>query len=38
VHLASLLALDLEDTLFVAWDQRLRSGAQAVGAQVAPAT
>jgi predicted nucleic acid-binding protein len=38
VHLASLLALDLEDTLFVAWDQRLWSGAQAVGAQVAPAT
>lgn len=37
VQLASLLAFDLEDTLFVAWDRRLRSGAEAVGARLAPA-
>lgn len=40
VHLASLLAVgpDLEDTLFVAWDRRLRSGAEAVGARLVPMT
>lgn len=37
VHLASMLALDLGDTVFVAWDVRLRSGAQAAGAQLVPA-
>jgi len=37
VHLASLLAVGAEETLFGVWDQRLRVGAQAVGVQVAPA-
>lgn len=37
VHLSSLLALGTDKTLFVAWDERLRAGARAAGAQVAPA-
>ncbi len=36
VHLASLLAVSTEATMFAVWDQRLRAGAQAVGVQVAP--
>lgn len=37
VHLASLLALESEQAVFVVWDERLRAGAQAVGARLAPA-
>ncbi|MBA2550225.1 MAG: type II toxin-antitoxin system VapC family toxin [Nocardioidaceae bacterium] len=36
VHLASLLAVGGAETLFAAWDQRLRAGAQAAGVQLAP--
>lgn len=36
VHLASLLAVGTAGTLFAVWDQRLRTGARSVGAQVAP--
>lgn len=38
VHLASLLAVGVAETLFAVWDQRLRVGAHAVGVQLAPAT
>lgn len=37
VHLASLLAVGVVETLFAVWDQRLRAGASVVGAQLAPA-
>ncbi len=37
VHLASALALGAEDTLFAAWDRRLRSGAAQTLLQVVPA-
>lgn len=37
VHLASLLAIGVADTLFAVWDQSLRGCAQAAGVQVAPA-
>jgi len=37
VHLASILAIGAADTLFAAWDTRLRSGARAAGLQLAPA-
>ena len=38
VHLASLLAVGGEDTLFAVWDERLRAGARALGARrLAPA-
>ncbi len=37
VHLASLLAVGVADTLFAVWDQRLRTGAHAAGVQLAPA-
>ncbi len=36
VHLASLLAVGAAATLFAVWDQRLRTGAQAAGVQLAP--
>ncbi len=36
VHLASLLAVGADDTLFAVWDQRLRAGAQSAGVQLAP--
>ncbi len=36
VHLASLLAVGVADTVFAAWDQRLRAGARTVGARLAP--
>ncbi len=36
VHLASLLAIGTTQSLFAVWDQRLRTGALAVGAQLAP--
>lgn len=36
VHLASLLAVGVAETLFAVWDQRLRAGAHAVGVQLAP--
>jgi predicted nucleic acid-binding protein len=36
VHLASLLAIGTDGTLFAVWDQRLRTGASAVGVQVVP--
>ena len=37
VHLASALAVGAEDTLFAAWDQRLRGGAAQTVLQVVPA-
>lgn len=37
VHLASALAVGVDELIFAVWDQRLRSGAEAAGAQVAPA-
>lgn len=37
VHLASVLAIGAGDTLLAVWDQRLRSGAERAGVQVAPA-
>jgi hypothetical protein len=37
VHLASVLAVGATETLFAVWDQRLRSGAEQAGIQVAPA-
>jgi uncharacterized protein len=36
VHLASVLAIGAGDTLLAVWDQRLRSGAETAGVQVAP--
>ena len=36
VHLASLLAVGVTETLFAVWDQRLRTGAKATGARLAP--
>lgn len=36
VHLASLLAVGVGETLFAVWDQRLRAGAQAAGVRLAP--
>lgn len=36
VHLASLLAVGADDTLFAVWDQRLRAGAQSAGVRLAP--
>jgi uncharacterized protein len=37
VHLASVLAVDPINTVFAVWDQRLRSGAHAIGVRLAPA-
>lgn len=37
VHLASALAVGVDEILLAAWDRRLRAGAQAAGIQVAPA-
>ncbi|MGH7919392.1 MAG: type II toxin-antitoxin system VapC family toxin [Candidatus Dormibacteraceae bacterium] len=36
VHLASARAIGGDDTLFAVWDQRLRSGAETIGLNVAP--
>ncbi|MGI8678342.1 MAG: type II toxin-antitoxin system VapC family toxin [Jatrophihabitans sp.] len=36
VHLASLLAVGAQETLFAVWDQRLRAGALSAGVQLAP--
>jgi predicted nucleic acid-binding protein len=36
VHLASALAMGEDELLFAAWDQRLRSGIEAAGIQLAP--
>lgn len=36
VHLASLLAVGATDTLFAAWDQRLRVGAREAGVRLVP--
>ena len=36
VHLASVFAVGATDSLFAVWDQRLRSGAEAAGVQLAP--
>ncbi len=36
VHVASLLAVGADDTLFAVWAQRLRAGAQSAGVQLAP--
>ena len=37
VHLASALAVGAGQLLFAVWDQRLRSGAETAGIQIAPA-
>jgi uncharacterized protein len=37
VHLASLFAVGGAETVFAAWDQRLRAGAQTAGVRLAPA-
>jgi len=37
VHLASLLAIGTEGTLFAVWDRRLRAGALAAGVRTVPA-
>jgi len=37
VHLASLFAVGVAETVFAVWDQRLRAGAHAAGARLAPA-
>ncbi|MGH2771442.1 MAG: type II toxin-antitoxin system VapC family toxin, partial [Actinomycetota bacterium] len=36
VHLASLLALGVEDVVLAVWDVKLRSGAEAAGVRVVP--
>ena len=36
VHLASVLAIGVDDTVFAVWDQRLRTAAQEVGVGLAP--
>jgi uncharacterized protein len=36
VHLASLLAVGVAETLFAVWDQKLRTGAEAAGVRLAP--
>jgi predicted nucleic acid-binding protein len=36
VHVASALAVGVDALLFAAWDQRLRSGAEAAGVRLAP--
>lgn len=36
VHLASVLAIGAHDTVFAAWDQRLRAGARVTGLRLAP--
>ena len=36
VHLASLLAVGVAETLFAVWDQKLRIGAEAAGVRLAP--
>jgi len=38
VHLASALAVGTSELVFAAWDQRLRSGVEATGMRLAPAT
>jgi hypothetical protein len=37
VHLASLFAVGGVETVFAAWDQRLRAGAHTAGVRLAPA-
>lgn len=37
VHLASALAVGVDELLFAAWDQRLRSGVETAGIELAPA-
>jgi predicted nucleic acid-binding protein len=37
VHLASALAVGVEETVFAAWDERLRAGSQTAGVRLAPA-
>lgn len=36
VHLASVLAVNTEETIFAVWDHQLRAGAQAAGLRVVP--
>ncbi len=36
VHLASLLAVGVAETLFAVWDQKLWTGAEAAGVRLAP--
>jgi uncharacterized protein len=36
VHLASALAIGTDELLFAAWDERLRSGAEATGIRLVP--
>lgn len=38
VHLASAQALNIDDMIFAAWDERLRTGAGDIGFRVAPTT
>ena len=37
VHLASLLAVGVDECVFAVWDQRLRTGARVAGVRLAPA-
>lgn len=36
VHLASVLAIGVDETVFAVWDHRLHAGAQEAGLQLAP--
>ena len=36
VHLASALVIGADDTVFAAWDKRLRAGAETAGLQLVP--
>lgn len=36
IHLASMLAIGVEDTVFAVWDQRLRTAAQGAAVRLAP--
>lgn len=36
VHLASVLAVGVDDTVFAVWDQRLRTAAQEAAVSLAP--
>lgn len=37
VHLASVLAVGVDDTVFAVWDQRLQAGGASAGVRLAPA-
>ncbi len=38
VHLASVLAVHTDNTIFAVWDNRMRAGARSAGVHVAPVT